>query len=261
MRGSLSFSKSLAFAACAGLAFAPSARADVQLSIRDGRVTLVAKDATLRQILTEWARVGKTTVINVERIPGGPLTLELRDVPEGEALDILLRNLSGYMAAPRTSPSADGSVYASIAVMPTVAAPVSRAASAAQMPAPFTPPAPFTQNDDDENAAALLRNGLPQPPRAPTFTTFPGAPTVQQPQPGAVPRPVLPVVRPGVVPTQPVNNPNDFPPPVSSPFTNAPAPGQGGPTQTPGATGVSAPGMIAPAPNQPGQVPQRPPGD
>jgi hypothetical protein len=259
MPRSLSFSKSLAFAACAWFAFAAPAHADVQLSIHDGRITLVAKDATLRQIFTEWARVGKTTVLNLERIPGGPLTLELRDVPEGEALDILLRNLSGYMAAPRTNPTADGSVYASIAVMPTVATPVSRTASASPTPAPFTPPAPFTQNDDDENAAAVLRNGVQQPPRAPTFTAFPGAPTAQ-PQPGNAVRPVLPVVRPGVVATPPVNNPNDFPPPpVAPPFTNAPAPAQSG--QTPGVGGgVAAPGMIAPAP-QPGQVPQRPPGD
>jgi hypothetical protein len=261
MSRSQRFSKSLAIAACAWLAFAPAARAEVQLSLRDGRITLVAKDATLRQILTEWARVGKTTVVNVERVPGGPLTLELRDVPEGEALDILLRNLSGYMAAPRTTPITDASVYASIAVMPTVAPPASRTASASTTPAPFASPAPFTQNDDEENAAAQLRNGVAQPPRVPTFTAFPGAPTAQ-PQPGNVaPRPVLPVVRPGVVPTQPANNPNEFPPPPGAPpFTTAPAPAQGG--QTPGAIGVSAPGMIAPAPaTQPGQVPQRPPGD
>src|SRR5215471_14521327 len=212
------FAKSLAFAVCAWLAFAPSARAELQLSLRAGRVTIVAKDATLRQILTEWARVGRTTVVNVERVPGGPVTLELRDVPEGEALDILLRNLSGYMAAPRTTPIANASVYASIAVMPTVAPPVSRSASASPTPAPFTPPTPFTQNDDEENAAAQLRNGVAQPPRVPTFTAFPGAPTAQPQTGNVVQRPVLPVVRPGVVPAQPVNNPNEFPPPVAPPF-------------------------------------------
>jgi hypothetical protein len=41
------------------------------LSIHDGRVSIVAKDATVRQILTEWARVGRTKIVNVERIPGG----------------------------------------------------------------------------------------------------------------------------------------------------------------------------------------------
>src|SRR5215467_9985176 len=140
MQRVLRFSTPVVFAVFGWLAFAPMAHAEVQLSLRDGRVTLVARDATLRQILTEWARVGKTTVVNVERVPGGPLTLELRDVPESEALDVLLRSLSGYMTAPRTTPVADGSFYSAIAVMPTVAAPVSRTASAAPAPAPFTPP-------------------------------------------------------------------------------------------------------------------------
>ncbi len=56
------------------------ARADVQLSIADGRVSLVAKDATVRQIMAEWERIGQTKVVNLERVPGGPITLELRDV-------------------------------------------------------------------------------------------------------------------------------------------------------------------------------------
>lgn len=257
---SQSFAKSLALAACAWLAFAPAARAEVQLSLRGGRVTIVARNATLRQILTEWARVGKTAVINLERVPGGPLTLELHDVPESEALDVLLRNLSGYMAAPRTSPVAEGSIYSAIAVMPTVAAPLSRTASSSSpVPAPFTPPSPFVQNDDEENAAAQLRNGGTPQQRPATFTTFP---SVQTGQPGNAPRPVLPVVRPGVI-AQPANNPNEFPPPPVAPsFPAAPTPPQSG--QTPGAGGVAAPGMIPPAAtSQPGQIPQpqRPPGD
>ena len=66
--------KVFAFALCACLAVAPAARAEVQFSIRNGRVTIVAKDATIRQILAEWARVGKTKIVNAERIPGGPIT-------------------------------------------------------------------------------------------------------------------------------------------------------------------------------------------
>src|SRR5437867_431334 len=65
--------------------------ADVQLTMQNGRVTVVAKDATLRQILSEWARVGQTKIVNGDRIPGGPLTIELRDVPEEQALKTLLR--------------------------------------------------------------------------------------------------------------------------------------------------------------------------
>jgi hypothetical protein len=244
--------KRVGYAVCAWLAFAGAAHADVQFSLRNGRVTLVARDATLRQILAEWSRVGKTKVVNLERIPGGPLTLELRDIPEGEALDILLRTLSGYIAAPRSVVVADASMYDSISVMPTLATPAVRTTGPAPTPAPFTP-AVFNQNDDDQNPGQ-------QPGRPPTFP-FPATQSPQPGNPNAV-RPVLPVVRPGVVPTQPNNNPNDFPPPVvAPPFPNVAPAAPAGQT-APGAIGVSAPGMIAPASPQPGQVPpQRPPGD
>src|SRR5262252_8217523 len=122
-------------------AMAPVASADVQVSIHDGRVTIVAKDATVRQILAEWARVGRTRIVNAERIPGGPLTIEMKDVPELDALDVLLRTLSGYMASPRAAQTADASQFEAIVVMPTTAAPLSRAASVA--PAPFAPPSGF----------------------------------------------------------------------------------------------------------------------
>src|SRR2546422_4726400 len=110
---------------------ASTAFAEVKVSMQDGRVSIVAKDATVRQILTEWARVGQTKVVNVERIPGGPLTLELSNVPEAQALDVLLRSVSGYMAAPRGAAIANLSVFDRIIVMPTVAAPRAAASAAA----------------------------------------------------------------------------------------------------------------------------------
>ena len=118
--------KSLAFAACAWLAFDTAARAEVQFTLHDGRVTIVAKDATLRQILTEWARVGDTKIVNIERVPGGPVTLELTNVPEAQALDVVLRSLSGYIAAPRPVESATLSRFDRIILMPTLAAAISR---------------------------------------------------------------------------------------------------------------------------------------
>src|SRR6266850_2025104 len=93
--------KTLTVAAAAWLISASTASADVHLTMQNGRVSIVAKDATVRQILTEWARVGQTKIVNVERIPGGPVSLELSNVPEAQALDVLLRALSGYITAPR----------------------------------------------------------------------------------------------------------------------------------------------------------------
>src|SRR5436190_18429011 len=137
--------RTAALAHSASLAHALPATAEIQLTLHNGRVTLIARDATVRQILAEWARVGTTRILNAERIPGGPLTLELKDVPEAEALDVLLRTLSGYIAAPRVALGpADASLYDSIAVMPTVAsAAVRPAAGPSNAPAQFSPPPAF----------------------------------------------------------------------------------------------------------------------
>ena len=225
--------RTVALAVSAWLALTGVARADVHLSMRNGRVTLVAKDATVRQILAEWARVGKTKIVNGERIPGGPMTIELRDVPEAEALDVLLRTLSGYIVAPRvTLGPADTSVFESIAVMPTVAS-TARPPASSSAPAPFSPPPVFNQVEDDQQNPARPAPGAQQG-RPPIFSTFPS------PQQGA--RPVLPVVRPGIVPQQPIGLPQ--PAPAATPS---------------GPVGVAAPGMIAPAPAQPGQT--RPPNE
>jgi hypothetical protein len=220
--------------------FAPAASADVQLSVHDGRVTIVAKDATVRQILTEWARVGRIKIVNVERIPGGPMTLELKDVPETEALDVLLRTLSGYMAAPRVAYTPDASQFDAIIVMPTAAPPPSRTA-ASVAPAPFAPPSAFPVVDDDQGPA-----GPGQPQRGPIFSTFP-QPQVGTPQQ----RPNLPAVRPGIPQPLPDQGQQPVQPPIVYP---QPATPSAQPASPFGA--VSTPGMIAQPTQQPGQVAQ-----
>src|SRR5678815_3687052 len=109
----------LGVAAC--LCTVSTASADVQLTMQSGRVSLIAKDATVRQILTEWARVGQTKIVNVERLPGGPITLQLDNVTESQALEILLRTLSGYITAPRPVDVANLSHFDRIIIMPTLA--------------------------------------------------------------------------------------------------------------------------------------------
>src|SRR5206468_10656438 len=124
---------------------------------------------TLRQILVEWARVGQTKIVNVERVPGGPISLELTDMPEGQALDILLRTLSGYFAAPRNAPADTLSVYDRIVIMPTIA-------SARPAPTSAPPPPMFQQpqqlvhapdNDVDEPPVPVAPGQNPQNPRGP----------------------------------------------------------------------------------------------
>ena len=156
-----------------------TASADVRLTMQNGRVSIVAKDATVRQILMEWARVGQTKIVNVDRVPGGPMTLELTNVPEAQALEVLLRALSGYITAPRPVEVENLSHFDRIIIMPTLAA----ARPATSSPPPpafqqgpqFAPPA--ADDDDDDRPAPNVRVPPGGAQRGPVFNTFP------QPQP------------------------------------------------------------------------------
>jgi len=95
---------------------------ELRLSIQNGRVSLFARDVTLRQILVEWERVGGTRIVNRDRVPGALLTIEFVDVPEGHALETLLRPTAGYMAAKRLEPTGGASQFSRIILMPGAAA-------------------------------------------------------------------------------------------------------------------------------------------
>jgi hypothetical protein len=230
--------QTLLLVAVSSIAVPSAALADVHVTMQNGRVSVVARDATIRQILTEWARVGQTKIVNVERIPGGPITLELNNVPESTALEVLLRAMSGYIAAPRAVEAGNLSRYDRIIVMPTLAS--------ARPPVSSTPPPVFQQaqpqfmppvddDQDDEQPAPNMPVGGGN--RGPVFNTFPQGTTVA-PQPGQQPFP-----QPFGVPPQ-VPNPND---PNSQPMA------QPGAQPTAPYGGVAVPGMVAPPPQQPGQ--------
>jgi len=76
-----------------------------------GKVRLVAQNVPVSQILAEWSRQGRTTIVNGERVSGPPVTLELQSVSEQEALDIVLRNVSGYLVAAREPPHSIASTF------------------------------------------------------------------------------------------------------------------------------------------------------
>src|SRR5262245_46485162 len=101
-------------------------RADAQqmtLHIREGLVTLDARNVSPRQVLAEWARVGGATIVNGDKVAGPALTLQLTDTPERQALDIILRNVSGYMLAARQPGSPGASRFDRILILPTSVAP------------------------------------------------------------------------------------------------------------------------------------------
>ena len=146
------------------------AAAEVRVTIDPGgRVTVSASNATVGQILAEWARVGQTKIVNPERAGGGVLTIELTNVPEVEAIEIILRSAGGYVLAPRRAEMANASLYDRILILPQ-SSPVSAARPAAATlpqprpgvptpPRPFAPPPPgqiagpqTAQDDNDEPA-------------------------------------------------------------------------------------------------------------
>ena len=171
---------------------AGTAAAEVQFKIADGQVTIAATNATVSQILAEWARVGQTRIVNGERVASGPLTLELNAVSEVEALDVLLRSAGGYVLAPRHGNSPTGSKYDRIIIIPT-SSPVRPGLAAVPAPTFPQPPSPGFREPDDAAPPADAN----APPR-PVFSAFPQPPPQQPQQDTAPPPPPRPVNTPTV---------------------------------------------------------------
>jgi hypothetical protein len=190
----------------------PSSAGQIQLAIRAGLVSLDAKDATLREILAEWARVGQTRIVNAENMAGGLVTLQLTDVPERQALETLLRSTAGFIAAPRPVPQESLSTYDRIVLMPGVRpAVVPTAGSSApsgQLPGVRDRVAstPVIVSDDDDQAdenpvtstPSLMGAQRPGMPSANPYAPAVGGPsaTTSPSAPGTLPqsseRPGLP---------------------------------------------------------------------
>jgi hypothetical protein len=250
--------------AAAMVSWAAPARAEVQLRIENGLVSLKATNATVREILAEWGRVGNTKIVNGERMPGGPVTLELTGVTEEDALEIILRSAAGYVTAPRAIAQVNASRYDRILVMPT---------SSPTRPAPPPQPGQFQQPGQQPQFPPQVPPQFQGGQFPPQFQggqfppQFQGGQFPPQFPPGQFP-PQRPVNDDGDVQDDPAPNvvPNGAPvfpgtpgprqqqPPVTAPFGGSRAPAG----QLP-AGGVSTPGMVAPAPQQQ-QPPQVPPG-
>jgi hypothetical protein len=226
----MQFQTALACAAMLlGVAATSSAQA-VSLQFNNGRVSLNAQNAPVRTILVEWARLGGTRIVNGDRLGGGPVTLELTDVPERAALDVLLRSAAGYVVTARQEPGGP-STLGGVIILATTSAPRTQA------PVTFGATTVQQQRPVPEDAIEE-RTGVVSAP------VFPGVPT-----PPAVPGPS--VVRIG-----PNGLPQNNLPPVQSPFGQQPEPAQS-PAQTgparPATTlqtlpGTSRPGEITPPP-------------
>jgi hypothetical protein len=205
----------------------PAAAGEVKVTLNQGLVTIIADDVPISRILSEWARVGQTRIVNGEKMMT-VVTLQLVDMPERKALDILLRSASGYMAAERQTTLQGASAFDRIMILPFSRPPAAPAVPAANsMPQPFSQQRPMMPQpvDDDMPVAPPGMGAQPNPgnmtspmPGMMPPTGSPGVPTgTGQPQ-QTLPRPGFLPAPPG--PQQPV--------PFGTPAQPGKPPGGGG---------------------------------
>ncbi|HUK37103.1 MAG TPA: hypothetical protein VLV86_24475 [Vicinamibacterales bacterium] len=147
---------------------------DLSLTFRNHRVTLLAKDVTVSRILERWAQIGGTAVVNGETIQSRPVTLQLVDVPEREALDVVLRSVDSYIVAERMTADEGVSVIDRILVMKSASA-MRNVAPTAPPPMAFAPgEASAVVSDTPFATNAPNRVPPPRPPVAGTAAAFAG---------------------------------------------------------------------------------------
>jgi hypothetical protein len=203
----------LAVALQPGLAAAQASH--VSLTIDEHGVTLDAREATIGAILQEWERVGGIKVMAPETLNDGPVTLQLTNVPEREAFDILLRGAGGYVLGPRTAGTVGASQFGMLVLVPPGAqfSQIAAAAfnrSATQTSAPVVGlilPAPAAQTDTEadqpeqtgERAASDLTPDADSPESTAPLLADRPPPDLRTPiqRPSAAPDALNPFGKPG----------------------------------------------------------------
>jgi hypothetical protein len=231
----------------------------VKLEFVNGRVNLSTQNAPIRAILAEWTRLGGTKIVNGERVTGTPLTIELQGVTERQALDVVLRNVAGYMIAAREVAGTGVSHFDRVMILPTSTAPRT-VASTPTFSAPVPRQIAIEDDVDDIDAEteqaerqevdALRRaqeiarqRALEQANRL-SGQQLNGEPAVGQPPTVRQATPFIPLPQPqlqqGPQPVPTVQAPGQVVRP-SNPFTALP--------------GSSRPGEVTPVPSQDRQPP------
>jgi hypothetical protein len=135
---------------------AQSAR-KLDISFNAGRVTILAENVTLAEILAEWSRKGGSRIVNAEQLRGTPVMLtEFKDQPEADVLRTLLREAPGYGAAMRPATPAGASTVQTVfilavrAITPTSSAASPMTSQVQQSPSPVAAPRMIQGSPDDE---------------------------------------------------------------------------------------------------------------
>ena len=207
--------------AAAVLGASPAAGQAPEVSFAAGRVTITAHETPLAAILGAWERDGGPRFVGAGRLPDQPVSVQLVDVPEDEALRVLLRAAAGYVAIPGAATRAGGSAYDRVLIMAAPASAAARrlpaagsesAAGADGRPGPADAPAgalapavpggldapedPDNQDFDDPDELELVEtlrrryqavDPAAEDPAAPSFRSQPdGSPLGTAPRPGMV---------------------------------------------------------------------------
>ena len=99
------------------LAASPAAAQAPEVSFHAGRVTIAAREAPLAAVLDSWERQGGSRFDGAGRLADQSISVQLVDVPEREALRVLLRSAGGYVAIPRSIGQPGGSAFERIFIM------------------------------------------------------------------------------------------------------------------------------------------------
>jgi hypothetical protein len=171
-----------------------------------GLVSLSAKDVTVREILREWTRKGGTPFEGIDRLAGGPVTVQFDRRPDTEVLASLLRSASGYVIGPRRDATAGQSSIQVVYVVATSTA--TTAGYSAPPPVSAAPQMSTAGVPDNEIPPVMPGRGGPPPATPPGIPQ--GSPPPQgSPLPGPRPAGVNPVAVPIV--TVPVMSPSPTP--------------------------------------------------
>jgi hypothetical protein len=168
------------FAALFAVSASPVDAGELKLAINNGLVTIVADEVPVASILAEWARVGQTRIVNGEKLMT-TVSLELVDVPEKKALEIVLRSASGFMAAERKQPIEGASAFDRVVILPFSQPPAYTPTAVTQtVPQPFVNRQVMTPPELED--LQHLSHQAQQPANAPQTL----------PQPGMLPQPIGP---------------------------------------------------------------------
>jgi hypothetical protein len=241
-----------------------AAAQELRVDFKDDLVTVVASDVPLLQILQRWAANGDATLVNERAVGNTPVTVQLVGVPQKEALNILLRDVNGYILMPRRETSRGASLFDRMIFTARSTAsqsPAARPAAGGVFQAPVvsqieTAPDIGGTPDRPEGVPAVDRGTMPGIVGS-VYNPLLRAPAASQAgttTTGQVP------TRPGEVP-RPAPRPED----PASPAPMKTAAGQGAASPSPSSTGTlsfsnvtARPGEMTPAPADPEQVYQPP---